>query len=94
MGAYTKEIERRRAGLTALIPEKRPVEQMIDYVDVLLYSSMKKIDGILKSSEATPKDHILAANTVVNIGKYLFQRQQAQASDRRLVIDDELRIGE
>lgn len=94
MGSYRKEIERRRAGLTALIPEKRPVEQMIDYVDVLLYSSMKKIDGILKNAEAAPKDHILAANTVVNIGKYLFQRQQAQANDRRLIIDDELRIGD
>lgn len=94
MGSYRKEIERRRAGLTALIPEKRPVEQMIDYVDVLLYSSMKKIDGILKNADATPKDHLLAANTVVNIGKYLTQRQQAMASDRRLIIDDELRIGD
>ena len=89
-----KSIERKRVGLSTLIPEKRPVEQMIDYVDVLLYSSMKKIDGILKNAEATPKDHILAANTVVNIGKYLFQRQQAQATDRKLIIDDELRIGE
>jgi hypothetical protein len=86
----------RKSALTRILPEKRSLGDMQDIVDILLLKSLRRIEVIIgdDSEEIAARDHVAAANTVVNIGKYIHQRivsEQAKEDDI-IEIDDDLMI--
>lgn len=86
--------KKRRSPIAKNLPEKVPIEVMADYVDVLLVKSLKIIGIMIENGTADNKELLAAANSTVNIGKFIHQRRMDMArKDTGIVIDEELKIG-